>query len=95
MLLVLVLTLPLFYLVISNSVLAVVWKLSYSLYLWHVTILFYVIYPTKERIGVGFYESLLAYLLTFAALLLSLMASLLTYRFIELPGLNVKRRLAI
>jgi peptidoglycan/LPS O-acetylase OafA/YrhL len=44
---------------------------------------------------VGFSESLLAYLLTFAALLLSLMASLLTYRFIELPGLNVKRRLAI
>ena len=94
-LLVLVLTRPLFYRVIANSVLAVVGKLSYSLYLWHVPILFYVIYPTKERIGVGFSESVLAYLLAFAALLLSLMASLLTYRFIELPGLNVKRRLAI
>ena len=94
-LLVLVLTRPLFHRAIANSVLAVVGKLSYSLYLWHVPILFYVIYPTKERIGVGFSESLLAYLLTFAALLLSLMASLLTYRFIELPGLNVKRRLAI
>ena len=94
-LLVLVLTRPLFYWVIANSVLAVVGKLSYSLYLWHVPILFYVIYPAKERLGVGFSESLLAYLLTFAALLLSLMVSLLTYRFIELPGLNVKRRLAI
>ena len=94
-LLVLVLTRPLLYRVIANSVLAVVGKLSYSLYLWHVPILFYVIYPTKERIGVGFSESVLAYLLTFAALLLSLMASLLTYRFIELPGLNVKRRLPI
>ena len=94
-LLVLVLTRPLFHRAIANSVLAVVGKLSYSLYLWHVPILFYVIYPTKERIGVGFSESLLAYLLTFAALLLSLMASLLTYRFIELPGLNVKRRLSI
>ena len=94
-LLVLVLTRPLFYRVIANSVLAVVGKLSYSLYLWHVPILFYVIYPTKERIGVGFSESVLAYLLAFAALLLSLVASLLTYRFIELPGLNVKRRLAI
>jgi len=94
-LLVLVLTRPLLYRVIANSVLAVVGKLSYSLYLWHVPILFYVIYPTKERIGVGFSESVLAYLLSFAALLLSLMASLLTYRFIELPGLNVKRRLPI
>ncbi|MDA9579615.1 acyltransferase [Luminiphilus sp.] len=94
-LLVLVLTRPLFYRIIANSVLAVVGKLSYSLYLWHVPILFHVIYPTKERIGVGFSESVLAYLLTFAALLLSLMASLLTYRFIELPGLNVKRRLPI
>ena len=94
-LLVLVLTRPLFYRVIANSVLAVVGKLSYSLYLLHVPILFYVIYPTKERIGVGFSESVLAYLLAFAALLLSLVASLLTYRFIELPGLNVKRRLAI
>jgi peptidoglycan/LPS O-acetylase OafA/YrhL len=94
-LLVLVLTRPLFYRVIANSVLAVVGKLSYSLYLWHVPILFYVIYPTKERIGVGFSESVLAYLLAFTALLLSLVASLLTYRFIELPGLNVKRRLAI
>ena len=94
-LLVLVLTRPLLYRVIANSVLAVVGKLSYSLYLWHVPILFYVIYPTKERIGVGFSESVLAYLLTFAALLLSLIASLLTYRFIELPGLNVKRRLPI
>ena len=94
-LLVLVLTRPLFYRIITNSALAVVGKLSYSLYLWHVPILFYVIHPTKERIGVGFSESVLAYLLSFAALLLSLMASLLTYRFIELPGLNVKRRLPI
>jgi len=94
-LLVLVLTRPLFHRVIANSVLAVVGKLSYSLYLWHVPILFYVIYPTKERIGEGFSETILAYVLTFAALLVSLMASLLTYKYIELPGLNMKRRLPI
>ena len=94
-LLVLVLTRPLFHRVIANSVLAVVGKLSYSLYLWHVPILFYVIYPTKERIGEGFPETILAYVLTFAALLISLMASLLTYKYIELPGLNMKRRLPI
>ena len=94
-LLVLVLTRPLFHRVIANSVLAVVGKLSYSLYLWHVPILFYVIYPTKERIGEGFSETILAYVLTFAALLISLMASLLTYKYIELPGLNMKRRLPI
>ncbi len=94
-LLVLVLTRPFFYRVIANSMLAVIGKLSYSLYLWHVPVLFYVIYPTKERIGVGFSESLSAYLLAFAALLVSLMASILTYRYIELPGLKVKRRLPI
>jgi peptidoglycan/LPS O-acetylase OafA/YrhL len=60
-----------------------------------VPLLFYVIYPTKERIGEGFPETILAYVLTFAALLISLMASLLTYKYIELPGLNMKRRLPI
>lgn len=94
-LLVLVLTRPFFYQVIANSVLAVVGKLSYSLYLWHVPILFYAIYPMKERIGEGFSETILAYVLTFVALLISLMASLLTYKCIELPGLNMKRRLPI
>ena len=94
-LLVLVLTRPFFHRVIVNSAMAVVGKLSYSLYLWHVPILFYVIYPTKERIGAGFSESASAYLLTFAALSLSLMVSLLTYRYVELPGLNVKRRLPV
>ena len=94
-LLVLVLTRPFCHRVIVNSVMAVVGKLSYSLYLWHVPILFYVIDPSKERIGAGFSESASAYLLTFAALLLSLMVSLLTYRYVELPGLNVKRRLTV
>jgi len=94
-LLALVLTRPFFHVVIVNSAMAVVGKLSYSLYLWHVPILFYLIYPTKERIGAGFSVSASAYLLTFAALSLSLMVSLLTYRYVELPGLNVKRRLTV
>ena len=93
--LVLALTKPFFYGVLINPVMAVVGKLSYSLYLWHVPILFYLIYPAKERLGAAFSESLTFYFLTFAALSLSLLASLLTYRYVELPGLNLKRRLPV
>jgi peptidoglycan/LPS O-acetylase OafA/YrhL len=93
--LVLALTKPFFYGVLINPVLAVVGKLSYSLYLWHVPILFYLMYPAKERLGAAFSQSLTFYLLTFAALLLSLLASLFTYKYVELPGLNLKRRLPV
>ena len=93
--LVLTLTKPFFYGVLINPVLAVVGKISYSLYLWHVPILFYLMYPAKERLGAAFSQSLTFYLLTFAALSLSLLASLFTYKYVELPGLNLKRRLPV
>lgn len=89
------LTRPVFGGVVSNAPMSVVGKLSYSLYLWHVPILFYIIYPMKTEMGPAYLSSYWAYLLTILALVLSLASSLLTYRYIELPGLELKRRLPL
>lgn len=81
--------------VVSNAPMSVVGKLSYSLYLWHVPILFYLIYPVKTDMGAAYLGSHWAYLLTILALVLSLAGSLLSYKYIELPGLELKRRLTV
>jgi len=80
---------------VSNAPMSVVGKLSYSLYLWHVPILFYLIYPVKTDMGAAYLGSHWAYLLTILALVLSLAGSLLSYKYIELPGLELKRRLTV
>ena len=74
---------------------AYIGKLSYSLYLWHVPVLFYLIYPLKGRMGEDYYGSSAFYLLPVMAFIMSLLVSVLTYRWIELPALNFKRRLPV
>jgi peptidoglycan/LPS O-acetylase OafA/YrhL len=79
-----------------NGPLAAVGKLSYSLYLVHVPILFYLIYPVRSRLGDAAYADspwLLA--LPAAALLAALALSFLCYRLIELPFLQLKHRVAV
>jgi peptidoglycan/LPS O-acetylase OafA/YrhL len=94
MVLCLVLVQPLASALIVNRPLAVVGKLSYSLYLVHVPILFYLIYPAKNAAGPDAYlQSVQAWWLPLLALALSLGLSLLTYKTIELPFLNLKKRI--
>lgn len=94
MLLCLVLAKPWGERLLLNRPFAIVGKLSYSLYLVHVPILFYLIYPAKETVGAEVYSnSLEAIAYPLLALALSLGLSLLTYRFIELPFLNLKKRI--
>ncbi len=94
MVLSLVLVQPLAAGLIVNRPLAIVGKLSYSLYLVHVPILFYLIYPAKNAAGPDAYlQSTQAWWLPLLALALSLGLSLLTYKSIELPFLNLKKRI--
>ncbi|QFU74769.1 acyltransferase [Halioglobus maricola] len=81
--------------VLVNRSLAILGKLSYSLYLVHVPILFYLIYPVKQTAGDAYAGSVVSYLLPLAALILSLGLSFITYRLIELPFLNLKHRIPL
>lgn len=82
--------------VLVNNVMAVMGKLSYSLYLVHVPILFYTIYPIREGMGQERYiESPCLFITPVLAFLLSMLVSYITYRLIELPFLNMKHRLTI
>lgn len=77
-----------------NPTLAIAGKLSYSLYLVHVPVLFYLIYPLRERLGVEqFLASWWLYSAGAVALLTSLLLSWASYRLIERPFLRLKRRL--
>jgi peptidoglycan/LPS O-acetylase OafA/YrhL len=77
-----------------NRPVAIVGKLSYSIYLNHVPILFFSVYWLKGSLGQDAYQtSPWQYLLLLAAFLASLGLAYLTYRFIELPFLNLKRKL--
>jgi peptidoglycan/LPS O-acetylase OafA/YrhL len=79
-----------------NRGLAITGKLSYSLYLNHVPVLFFMIYPYRERLGQAHYEeSIWLFAIPAMAYLLSMALSYMTYRFIELPFLNAKHRLKI
>ena len=81
--------------VLVNKPLAILGRLSYSLYLVHVPILFYLIYPEREMVGEGYAGSMTSYLLPLAALILSIGLSFITYRLIELPFLNLKHRIPL
>ena len=78
-----------------NSGLAISGKLSYSLYLIHVPVLFYLVYPLREQVGVDqLHNSWWLYSISVVALLLSLLLSWASYNLIEKPFLRMKRRLA-
>ena len=76
-----------------NRPTAIIGKLSYSLYLIHVPVIFYLIYPAKETMGVEQYSnSPWLFVNPALALVASLVLSVISYRLIELPFLNLKRR---
>ena len=74
---------------------AITGKLSYSIYLVHVPVLFYLIYPTKTAMGSESYlSSMQLYSNPLIALILTMALSYATYRLIEVPFLNLKKRLS-
>lgn len=78
-----------------NPALAITGKLSYSLYLVHVPVLFYLVYPVRERLGAElFLSSWWLFSVSAAALLVSLLLSWASYNLVEKPFLRMKRRLA-
>lgn len=86
---------PLFHQILVNPFIALVGKLSYSVYLSHVTILYFMIAGVREMIGKDIYlDSLAAHLVPLVALLMTLSLSMLTYRYIERPFLNLKMKLS-
>ncbi|MEQ9465324.1 MAG: acyltransferase [Haliea sp.] len=79
-----------------NRGLALTGKLSYSLYLIHVPVLFYLLYPQRERLAPEDLQSAWwLYAVTAAALVLSLLLSWLSYSVIEKPFLQLKRRIPL
>ena len=93
LLLLLLFKIPCRYILINRPI-AITGKLSYSIYLNHVPILFYAIVFTKDKLGT---EQYLAshWLFTVPALafVASLALAFVTYRLIELPFLNLKHKL--
>jgi peptidoglycan/LPS O-acetylase OafA/YrhL len=93
LILLLLLVPPLGSAVLVNRPFAVAGKLSYSLYLIHVPVLFYLIYPVKEGMERALYlQSPWLYALPVAALAVSLGLAAVSFRLIELPFLNLKHR---
>ncbi len=79
-----------------NRPLAVMGKLSYSLYLLHVPVLFYSIYPAREKMGIEAYiNSPWLYLIPLAAFAVSLGLALCSYHGLEKPFLQRKRALTV
>ncbi len=78
-----------------NRGLALTGKLSYSLYLVHVPVLFYLLYPLRERAGTEDFQSAWWLYAAAAALLLSLLLSWISYSAIEKPFLQLKRRIPL
>ncbi|MEE4145291.1 MAG: acyltransferase [Halieaceae bacterium] len=77
-----------------NRPMAITGKLSYSIYLNHVPILFYMIYASRESMGVENYQaSIWFYLMPALGFAASLGMAYVSYRLIELPFLQVKRKL--
>ena len=77
-----------------NRPMAITGKLSYSIYLNHVPILFFMIYTSRESMGAENYlASIWFYIMPALAFVASLGMAYATYRLIELPFLQVKRKL--
>ncbi|MAL94653.1 MAG: acyltransferase [Haliea sp.] len=76
-----------------NRPMATMGKLSYSLYLNHVPVLFFLIQPLKDRFGPENYSaSWQAFAVPVLGLLLSLLCARATYQAIERPFLRWKRK---
>lgn len=87
---------PLGKVLLVNKPMAVLGKLSYSIYLNHVPILFILIYGSRETMGAeAYFDSVWMYLVPALGLLVSVAAAFVTYRLIELPFLNLKRRVPV
>ena len=96
LLLILLLGKPLGAAALLNRPMAIAGKLSYSIYLNHVPILFFLIYPVRESLGQAQYlDSAWVYAIPLAALLASTLLAYVTYRLIEMPFLNIKHRLPV
>ena len=81
--------------ILVNRAMAITGKLSYSIYLVHVPVLFYLIYPTKMAMGSESYlSSAQLYSNPLIALILTMALSYASYRLIEVPFLNLKKRLS-
>jgi peptidoglycan/LPS O-acetylase OafA/YrhL len=76
-----------------NRPLAWIGKLSYSIYLNHVPILFYLIFPAKDGVA-NYAVSPAAWAWPLLGAALSLALAAVTWRLVELPFLNLKARLA-
>ncbi len=76
-----------------NRPLAWIGKLSYSIYLNHVPILFYLIFPAKDGVA-NYAGSPAAWAWPLLGAALSLTLAAVTWRLVELPFLNLKGRLA-
>lgn len=77
-----------------NRPMAITGKLSYSIYLNHVPILFFMIYTLRESMGIEAYQaSVWLYVMPVLAFVASLSMAYVSYRLIELPFLQVKRKL--
>ncbi len=96
LMLTLILGKPIGSIVLTNRAMAITGKISYSLYLVHVPILFYVIYPVKNSLGVSEYSaSPYLYVYALLSLFASLVLAICTYKLIELPFLNLKHKLPV
>ena len=94
LLLLLLVSKPVLYQVLVNPVMALIGKLSYSIYLSHVAILYFMIDGVREMIGKDLYaDTLTAQVLPVAALAVTLVLSVFTYRYIERPFLDLKKKL--
>lgn len=85
---------PVFSVFLINPVFALLGKLSYSIYLNHVPILFFIIDSSKKAMGSGSYEaSMQVFYNPLIGLVMSIAVALVTYYSIEAPFLRLKRRL--
>ena len=77
-----------------NRPMAIMGKLSYSIYLNHVPILFFMIYASRESMGGNHYQaSIWFYMMPALGFVASLGMAYVSYRLIELPFLRIKRKL--
>lgn len=82
--------------IMANRPMAILGKLSYSIYLNHVPILFFMIYSTRETMGAeAYFSSSLMYLVPLAGLIASVALAFCSYRLIELPFLNLKHKIPV
>jgi peptidoglycan/LPS O-acetylase OafA/YrhL len=77
-----------------NTPLALMGKLSYSIYLVHVPIIFYIVYPLQQSEGAETYPySLMFYIGIILSILTTLFVSFASYQLIERPFLKMKQHI--